>query len=119
MSVFFFQNQFDKNDTCRTYKTIEGVRKHILKLRAEEKGNFGITIEYDTKWGGNYVFTFTPGYYTSWTPGYQTTYVDESKYRPRYLYINGETIPAVQTEIQKVQGGHVMRAKRLDPKEVA
>ncbi len=118
MSVFFFQNQFDKKDTFRTYKTIEGVRKHILKLRSVEKGNFGITIDYRVE-SGIYIFTFTPGGYTSWTPGYQSTFVDDSEYRPRYLYINGVETPAVETAIQKVQGGHPIRAKRLDPKETA
>ena len=118
MSVFFFQNQFDKKDTFRTYKTIEGVRKHILKLRSMEMGNFGITISYDAT-SGIHTFTFMPGFRTSLTPGYQTTFVDDSEYRPHYLYPNGVKTPAVLKEICKVQGGHILKGNRLDPKEAA
>lgn len=94
MSTFFFQNQFDNKSRLRTYKTIEGVRKHILKLRNTEKGNFGITIEYDAT-HGIYTFGFAPGFRTSWTPGYQSTCTDDSKYNPHFLYINGVRTPAI------------------------
>lgn len=118
MSTFYFQNQFDKKSQFRVYKTIEGVRKHILKLRAEETMKFGIIIDYHVG-SGNYTFTFEAGGYTSWTPGYQDTYVDDSEYNPHYLYINGVRTPAVQTEVRKVQGGHIVKGKRLDVKEAA
>ena len=119
MTAFFLQNQFDKKSTLRTFKTIEGVRKRLLKLRNDSGRSFGYTIDYDVT-AGIYTFTFQPGYWTSWTPGYQDTYVDDSEYRPHYLYPNGVSrIPAVQTEVRKVQGGHILEGKRLDPKETA
>lgn len=116
MTTFFLQNQFDKKSTLRIYKTPRGIGRQMLKLRNENEKS-GFTVSYNGN--GIYCFTFTPGGAVSWTPGYQNTYVDDSEYRPHYLYPDGVRTPAVQTEIKKVQGGHILKGKRLDAKETA